>query len=577
MIQNFKALKFESLVFFVTLYFSSITSKLFYNSYVSPDFEKYIIYINYFTNKGSTPDLDQGVLYFYIVSLFLNANKSIMNPNNQELIYSLAVQNANLFLYIIGIFGLYKLLKLYKYKDNDILILFSVLNMLPILFAIRVTMKPEILAFSLISWIIYFLKLYKDKKKFLYLYSTIPMLSILFTSKGSILGLTVVLLLLFFAKDIFEIFKSHFAKGVTILLVFIIFLIPIYIENNQITNSGVLSYEPPLEYRNTAPLSIIYSFDLNEFLNKPVRNSQAESFLGLTLLDTFGDYFQLYWEYEYSLTNTSRKEILKSGEFKIDFYYKEVYLPVSERFLNLEYYRIYISVLFTVLFYIFLIKSIISKNYDNERKVFFLLPFTGMALLIFQVTTGIPSQNWDPSKGDTLKPFYYSFLFVLSFSFLFIENVKKIERNRKLMLLIPLFFIYIFLIGFPKANNSSFDNQLIYRNQHMASCEINNLFLKVNLFETENIECKENYELFCDKSLFTNGDLQMSNEKGVIEVASIETCRKLFENNYQFENEAISLTNTPFVNLIYFALTILILIFNETKIWQQRARMKSSK
>ena len=219
MIQNFKALKFESLVFFVTLYFSSITSKLFYNSYVSPDFEKYIIYIDYFTNKGSTPYLDQGVLYFYIVSLFLNANKSIMNPNNQELIYSLAVQNANLFLYIIGIFGLYKLLKLYKYKNNDILILFSVLNMLPILFAIRVTMKPEILAFSLISWIIYFLKLYKDKKKFLYLYSTIPMLSILFTSKGSILGLTVVLLLLFFAKDIFEIFKSHFAKGVTILLV----------------------------------------------------------------------------------------------------------------------------------------------------------------------------------------------------------------------------------------------------------------------------------------------------------------------------------------------------------------------
>ena len=339
MIQNFKTLKFESLAFFATLYFSSITSKLFYNSYVSPDFEKYIIYIDYFTNKGSSPDLDQGVIYFYIVSLFLNASKYIINPNNQELIYSLAVQNANLFLYIIGIFGLYKLLKLYRYKDNDILILFSVLNMLPILFAIRVTMKPEIIAFSFISWIIYFLKLYKDKKKFLYLYFTIPILSILFTSKGSILGLTVILLLLFFGKDIFEIFKSHFLKGLTITLVFIIFLVPIFIENNQITNSGVLSYEPPLEYRNTAPISIIYSFDLNEFLNKPVRNSQSESFLGLTLLDTFGDYFQLYWEYEYSLTNTSRKDILKSGEFKIDFYYKEVYLPVSERFLNLDQFQ----------------------------------------------------------------------------------------------------------------------------------------------------------------------------------------------------------------------------------------------
>ena len=565
MIQNFKTLKFESLAFFVTLFFSSITSKLFYNSYVSPDFEKYIIYIDYFTNKGNTPDLDQGVLYFYIVSLFLNASKAMMNPNNQDLIYSLAVQNANLFLYIIGIFGLFKLLKLYKYKDSDILILFSVLNMLPILFAIRVTMKPEILAFSLISWTVYFLKLYKDKKKFLYLYFTIPILSILFTSKGSILGLTVILMLLFFGKDTLEIFKSQFSKGVVIILVFIIFFIPIYIENNQITNSGVLGYEPPSEYKNTAPISIIYSFDLNEFLNKPVRNSQAESFLGLTLLDTFGDYFQLYWEYEHSLTNTSRKDILKSGEFKIDFYYKELYLPVSERFLNLEYYRIYISVLLTVFFYIFLIKSVISKNYDIERKVFFLLPFIGMALLVFQVTTGIPSQNWDPTKGDTLKPFYYSFLFVLSFSFLFIENIKKFNKNKKLLLLIPLFFIYIFLIGFPKANNSDFDNEIIFRNQHLVSCEINNLFLKVNLFETKNIECKKHYQLFCDKSLFTNGKLQMSNEQGVKQLASSETCKELFDNNYQFENTAISLTNTPFINLIYFVLTILILIFNETK------------
>ena len=70
MIQNLKTLKFESLVFFVTLYFSSITSKLFYNSYVSPDFEKYIIYIDYFTNKGSTPVSRSGsslLLYCLII------------------------------------------------------------------------------------------------------------------------------------------------------------------------------------------------------------------------------------------------------------------------------------------------------------------------------------------------------------------------------------------------------------------------------------------------------------------------------------------------------------------------------
>ena len=215
------------------------------------------------------------------------------------------------------------------------------------MFAVRVTMKPEILAFSLIPWVIYFLKIYLIEKDFLYLYYLIPILSILFTSKGSILGLTVILVLVFFGKEIINILKNHTTKGIATILVFIIFLVPIYMENNSITNSGVLSYEPPEEYKNTAPINIIYNFNLNNFLNDPVRNSQSGSFLGLTLLDTFGDYFQLYWEYEYSLTNTSRKEILKSGDFLIDFNYKEIFLPVNERYLNLEYYRIYISVLLT--------------------------------------------------------------------------------------------------------------------------------------------------------------------------------------------------------------------------------------
>ena len=310
MVQKLKNIKFESLIFFISLLFSANFSKLFYNSYYSPDFEKYVMYIDYFTNRGGSPNLDQGVIYFYIISLFLNNSKNLINPNNQELIYSNAIQNANLLLYVIGLIGLYKLLKIYKYKKNDIYLLFSILNLLPIMFAVRVTMKPEILAFSLIPWVIYFLKMYLIEKDFLYLYYLIPILSILFTSKGSILGLTVILVLVFFGKEIINILKNHTTKGIAIILVFIIFLVPIYMENNSITNSGVLSYEPPEEYKNTAPINIIYNFNLNNFLNDPVRNSQSGSFLGLTLLDTFGDYFQLYWEYEYSLTNTYRKEIL---------------------------------------------------------------------------------------------------------------------------------------------------------------------------------------------------------------------------------------------------------------------------
>ena len=49
-------------------------------------------------------------------------------------------------------------------------------------------------------------------------------------------------------------------------------------------------------------------------------------------------------------------------------------------------------------------------------------------------------------------------------------------------MLIILFITHIFLIGFPKANNSSFDNEVIYRNNHLVTCELNNLiFLKLCL------------------------------------------------------------------------------------------------
>ena len=67
MVQKLKNIKFESLIFFISLLFSANFSKLFYNSYYSPDFEKYVMYIDYFTNRGGSPNLDQGVIYFCLL------------------------------------------------------------------------------------------------------------------------------------------------------------------------------------------------------------------------------------------------------------------------------------------------------------------------------------------------------------------------------------------------------------------------------------------------------------------------------------------------------------------------------
>ena len=76
-------------------------------------------------------------------------------------------------------------------------------------------------------------------------------------------------------------------------------------------------------------------------------------------------------------------------------------------------------------------------------------------------------------------------------------------------------------MGFPKANNSSFDNAVIYKNQHLITCEINNIFLGINLFEKENIDCKQNYKLFCDESLFDNYEIYMTNNIDIKKVENI--------------------------------------------------------
>ena len=120
-------------------------------------------------------------------------------------------------------------------------------------------------------------------------------------------------------------------------------------------------------------------------------------------------------------------------------------------------------------------------------------------------------------------------------------------------------------MGFPKANNSSFDNAVIYKNQHLITCEINNIFLGMNLFEKENIDCKQNYKLFCDESLFDDYEIYMTNNIDVKKVENINACKDLYEKDYQYQSTAIKLTNTPFINLFYFSLSILVMAINEIK------------
>lgn len=425
-------------------------------------------------------------------------------------------------------------------------------------------MKPEILGFSLLPWLIYFVKKYKFLKKPSYLFKSLPIVCLIFTSKGSMLGMVGLFLFLYFLDDLINLLKTNRYLLTVLILTLLILLMPIYFENYNINNSNVLGYQPPEQYQNNAPFEIVYNFDLKEFINQPTRNNHASSFLAITLLDTFGDYFQIYWEYEYSLTNTSRKDVFLSGDFSIDYDRKEIFVPINSRFLNLEYFRIFTSVILTMIFYFSLAKKLLSKL-DRERKILIISPLISALLLLIQVISGFPAQNWDPTKGDTLKPFYYSFFLLICIAFLLIEYLKNKNFKGKFLILFFLFIVHIFIIGFPKANNSSFDNEVIYRNNHLVACEVNNLIFSQTLFEKENIGCMNNVEIFCAPELFKQNEQIMVKNSSILKIKDVEKCEDLYKSGYQFKDTEISIGKIPIVSVMYFTVFLLIIFKNMFK------------
>ena len=58
--------------------------------------------------------------------------------------------------------------------------------------------------------------------------------------------------------------------------------------------------------------SIIYNLDLYELVSNPNKHNHANSFIGITLLETTGDYFDLYWDNDSVSYFKNRREVIKT-------------------------------------------------------------------------------------------------------------------------------------------------------------------------------------------------------------------------------------------------------------------------
>ena len=130
--------------------------------------------------------------------------ESFHTGQNHSILVSNSVQIINFIYYLIGCFGLYSLAKYKLFTNKSIYISLLLLNFFPPLLQLRITMKPEILAFAILPWILYNIELYLQNKKNINLLLAIIQFTLIVSIKGSISLMVGVFVLILYGKNIIQ-------------------------------------------------------------------------------------------------------------------------------------------------------------------------------------------------------------------------------------------------------------------------------------------------------------------------------------------------------------------------------------
>ena len=462
---------------------------LFYNSADSPDFMRYFSFFEFNYDLINQPQSEQGFIFYDLHSYYLYIRNFNLTSETFFIYMSKSIQEMNFILFIIGSVGVYQLLKTFSYNKIQILTSLILINFLPISVAQRMVFKPEIFAFAIIPWLIVSLEKYIMTKKYVYLFISVPFFVSLITQKGSIFAMLLIFIMIFYFPRIYFYINKNNLKNFFLLL--IIIFITLYItvtENNRLNNREFFDLESGSQteekYNNKASIKIIYKFNPEKMFFYPYKNLHNESAIHITLLDSFGDYFDLYWENDTSNFYKLRHDlfIFEKSDYlklpKLNLLKKEIIFFVQDDNPNYFLRKTISSIVALVFFILFLV---FFQSADKNKKKFFILPFIGYFILLVHVITGFPENNFDPLVGDTLKPFYYSFFIIISFSYTIAELVKnKLKSLLLLFILIPT-FLYIF--GFPKQSENIANVNIQEINQFSEFCNLNNYIFNLNMSE----------------------------------------------------------------------------------------------
>lgn len=429
------------ILFLFSLIISYLIGLLFYDTTSGLDFGKYKFNILFFQGEDVELLDSSGTVYYFLISRLISLVTTGKNLENYDYFLSNTIQFVNFIFYLIGLFGIYFLFINHKYPKNSILLAMTVLNFFPAGFYARLTMKPEIFAFSLLPWILYFFDKNKIKKNSFNKLILIFILSVSLTLKASITGIIIISLIVIFRfKLIFDSIYRNIIIFSSLLSIFFIWI------NYSITNIWLFS-KPKIvnndligKWDHIAPINFFYNVDIKNLLENPYKFIHSDSLISITLLDTLSDYFGFFWNHQ------ERYNFI--GYNRIQF---------TENFLIQTYLPQYISIFFTSIFYALLI-FLYFKNI--KQKEYLLFPIISILVLSINAL-GFPSRNFDPTTGDLFKVHYYSGFLSFTFVFLLIHLIKNKNFGKyAILLLVPLFLLSM---GFPKNLSQETLGQLLIK------------------------------------------------------------------------------------------------------------------
>ena len=493
--------------YFLSFYISFIITYLNYDIVYSPDFDKYFNYFLFYTGEIESTSLEQGNFYYYFLYIFTLLIQALTGGLSNFDTLNISILFGNFILYYFGTLGLRKYLFFQGFNLNKIYLSLIVLNISPPSLILRMTFKPELLGFVSIVWGIYLIDLFKKKKEIEFLYYFLLISIFISTLKISIFVMYLIFMFFHFGIKNLGKFRQLKVKKVILLLAAIFLL---HGENYFLNDKLIFDVQHDEKYNNSASFEFFTNYNSREINDNPHKDFHNNSFRAITLLDTFSDYFELYWNADHSKFNSHRKDFLvfeekepgkKTNTIPIIKFSKETrtlkyvgdvnsrYIAEDEGENILDEIRMRTSLNVTLFFYFLVIA--ISFFYKSLR-LSLLSPIIGIAAVAFSSAGFFSTKNFDPTTGDSVKTFYYAFFLCLSLTCLLVIINTRL-KGKGTVISVFLIFMFLFFLGFPSKYSEQMIDYKNYKNSIVFTCELNQIFIEYdNVLNFEN--CKDSLQ-----------------------------------------------------------------------------------